>query len=92
MKPKTESSILSKRAAKGAAVKGYVVVFEGDDESGYSAYSDLPGVVAAADTRQETESLMVEAMAAHIAVLRDAGEPVPEPAEADSVAIIDPAA
>ena len=35
---------------------------------------------------------MVEAMAAHIAVLRDAGEPVPEPAEADSVAIIDPAA
>ena len=27
---------------------GYVVVFEGDDEVGYSAYSpDLPGVVAA---------------------------------------------
>jgi predicted RNase H-like HicB family nuclease len=25
-------------------MKGYVVVFEGDDESGYSAYSpDLPG-------------------------------------------------
>jgi hypothetical protein len=50
------------------------------------------GVVAAADTRHETESLMVEAMAAHIAVLRDAGEPVPEPAEADSVTILDPAA
>jgi predicted RNase H-like HicB family nuclease len=74
-------------------VKGYIVVFEGDDESGYSAYSpDLPGVVAAADTRHETESLMVEAMAAHIAVLRNAGEPVPEPAEADSVTILDPAA
>ena len=30
---------------------GYVVVFEGDDEVGYSAYSpDLPGVVAAGDT------------------------------------------
>jgi predicted RNase H-like HicB family nuclease len=74
-------------------VKGYVVVFEGDDESGYSAYSpDLPGVVAAADTRQETQTLMIEAMAAHIAVLRLAGQPVPEPSEADSVAILDPAA
>jgi predicted RNase H-like HicB family nuclease len=74
-------------------VKGYVVVFEGDDESGYSAYSpDLPGVVAAGATRQETEELMIEAMAAHIAVLRELGQPVPEPAEADSVTILDPAA
>jgi predicted RNase H-like HicB family nuclease len=33
-------------------VRGYVVFFEGDDESGYSAYSpDLPGVVAAAQSR-----------------------------------------
>jgi predicted RNase H-like HicB family nuclease len=74
-------------------VKGYVVVFEGDDESGYSAYSpDLPGVVAAGASRQETETLMIEAMAAHIAVLRQAGRPVPEPAEAASVVILDPAA
>jgi predicted RNase H-like HicB family nuclease len=43
-------------------VKGYVVVFEGDDQSGYSAYSpDLPGVVAAGDSRQGTETLMIEA-------------------------------
>lgn len=35
---------------------GYVVVFEGDDQAGYSAYSpELPGVVAAGGTRQETE-------------------------------------
>ena len=35
-------------------MKGYVVVFEGDGESGYSAYSpDLPGVVALA-TRART--------------------------------------
>jgi len=59
-------------------VKGYVVVFEGDDESGYSAYSpDLPGVVAAAESRQETETLMIEAMAAHIALLRQEGKAVP---------------
>ena len=35
---------------------------------------------------------MLQAMAAHIAELRDAGEPVPEPAEADSVTLLDPAA
>jgi predicted RNase H-like HicB family nuclease len=74
-------------------MKGYVVVFEGDGESGYSAYSpDLPGVIAAGATRQETEQLMIEAMAEHIAVLRQTGQPVPEPSEADSVAILDPAA
>jgi predicted RNase H-like HicB family nuclease len=80
-------------SAKGSAVKGYVVVFEGDDESGYSAYSpDLPGVIAAGDSRQETEALMIEAMAAHIAMLRREGQPVPEPSEAASVTILDPAA
>jgi predicted RNase H-like HicB family nuclease len=74
-------------------VRGYVVVFEGDDDSGYSAYSpDLPGVVAAGDTRAETEQLMREAMAEHIALLRQDGEPVPEPAEAAGVTILDPTA
>ena len=74
-------------------MRGYVVVFEGDDVGGYSAYSpELPGVVAAGSTRQETEQLMLEAMAEHIAMLRQAGEPVPEPADAESVTILDPAA
>jgi predicted RNase H-like HicB family nuclease len=74
-------------------VRGYVVVFEGDDEAGYSAYSpDLAGVIAAGATHRETEQSMIEAMAEHIALLRQAGEPVPEPADADSVMILDPAA
>ena len=74
-------------------MKGYVVIFEGDDEAGYSAYSpDLPGVAAAAETRAETERLMREAIAEHICLLRRAGEPVPGPAEADSVTLLDPAA
>jgi predicted RNase H-like HicB family nuclease len=81
------------RPAKGATMRGYVVVFEGDDQSGYSAYSpDLPGVVAAGATRKETEELMVSAVAEHIAILRQAGQPVPEPADAESVVILDPAA
>jgi predicted RNase H-like HicB family nuclease len=74
-------------------MRGYVVVFEGDDESGYSAYSpDLPGVVAAGDTRDETERVMLEAMSEHLALLRASGQPVPEPADAAAVAILDPAA
>jgi len=35
---------------------------------------------------------MREAMAGHIAMLREHGEPVPAPADADSVTILDPAA
>jgi predicted RNase H-like HicB family nuclease len=74
-------------------MRGYIVVFEGDDEIGFSAYSpDLPGVVAAGDTRSETEQLMLQAMAEHIAVLRQQGQPVPEPSDADSVTLLDPAA
>lgn len=74
-------------------MRGYVVVFEGDDATGYSAYSpDLPGVVAAGADRAETEQLMREAMAEHIAILRESGQPVPEPAEASDVTILDPAA
>jgi predicted RNA binding protein YcfA (HicA-like mRNA interferase family)/predicted RNase H-like HicB family nuclease len=94
LKPKTEASILKQAGlTEGASVRGYVVVFEGDDDTGYSAYSpDLPGVVAAGDTRAETEQLMREAMAEHIALLRQNGEPVPEPAEAAGVTILDPAA
>jgi predicted RNase H-like HicB family nuclease len=69
-----------------------VVIFDGDDESGYSAYSpDLPGVIAAGETRSETERLMVEAMAEHIARLREAGQPVPKPSEAANVVVLDPA-
>ena len=73
-------------------MRGYVVIFECDDESGYSAYSpDLPGVIAAGETRPETERMMVEAMAAHIAQLREAGQPVPEPSDAANVMVLDPA-
>jgi predicted RNase H-like HicB family nuclease len=70
-------------------MRGYVVVFEGDEQSGYSAYSpDLPGVVAAGDTREETETLMREAMAEHIAVLREMGQMVPEPATSAEATIL----
>jgi predicted RNase H-like HicB family nuclease len=74
-------------------VRGYVVVFEGDDTVGYSAYSpDLPGVVAAGDTQDETKQLMREAMAEHLQLLQETGQAVPQPADAVDVTILDPAA
>jgi predicted RNase H-like HicB family nuclease len=70
-------------------MKGYVVVFEGDDASGYSAYSpDLPGVVAAGSSREETEILMREAMIEHVALLAEAGQSVPEPATSAQATIM----
>jgi hypothetical protein len=46
----------------------------------------------AAATRQETQALMMEAMAAHLEFLRETGQPVPEPGETAGVVVLDPAA
>lgn len=74
-------------------MRGYVVVFEGDGASGYPAYSpDPPGLAAAGDTREETELLMREAMSEHVALLRETGQPVPEPAAAAVTIVGIPAA
>ena len=71
---------------------GYVVIIE-QAADGFSAYSpDLPGVIAAAESRAECETLMREAMAFHIAGLIEDGDPVPPPSDAAAVMIIDPAA
>ena len=60
------------------AVK-YAVLIEKTD-NGYSAYApDLPGCVAAADTRTEVEDLLREAIVLHLESLREHGEPIPQP-------------
>jgi predicted RNase H-like HicB family nuclease len=57
----------------------YVVVYE-QSPNGCAAYvPDLPGCIAAGDTRAEVEQLIREAIALHIELLRERGEPVPEP-------------
>ena len=57
----------------------YTVVIE-KTSSGYSAYvPDLPGCVAAADSRVEVKELIGEAILIHVDSLRENGEPVPEP-------------
>ncbi len=55
----------------------YVVVYERTSD-GWSAYvPDLPGCVAAGDTRPEVEALIRAAIALHIEALRESGEEVP---------------
>ena len=57
----------------------YVVVYEQTD-TGWSAYlPDLPGCVAAGETREETERLICEAIAFHLEGLRESDEAIPEP-------------
>lgn len=58
----------------------YLVVIERGEGASYGAYSpDLPGCVAVANTIEEVERLMHEAITLHIESLRAHGEPVPEP-------------
>ena len=57
----------------------YTAVIE-KTPTGYSAYlPDLPGCVAAADSFAETESLIQEAAAYHLEMLRENGDHIPQP-------------
>jgi predicted RNase H-like HicB family nuclease len=69
-------------------MKEYLVIYERAGVN-YSAYvPDLPGCVAAADTLEETEQLIKEAIQLYIEALRADGKPAPVPTtKARSVAV-----
>lgn len=57
----------------------YVVVYE-KTSTGYSAYvPDLPGCVTTGPTLDETRTSMQQAISAHLAVMREFGDPIPVP-------------
>ena len=57
----------------------YLVIVE-KSENGFGAYvPDLPGCIAAAESREEVMSLIREAIEFHIEGLRNSGEPIPSP-------------
>lgn len=57
----------------------YLVVVEKGDTS-YGAYvPDLPGCIAAAETKDEVLQLIREAIEFHLEGLRDEGAPIPAP-------------
>jgi predicted RNase H-like HicB family nuclease len=59
--------------------KRYPVVIE-CTSTGFSAYSpDVPGCAAVGDTEEETRRSFRDALAAHFVVMREIGDPIPEP-------------
>jgi predicted RNase H-like HicB family nuclease len=58
----------------------YLIIYERGDHGEWGAYSpDVPGCFAAGESRAEVEQLMREAIPDHLALMREVGEPVPEP-------------
>jgi predicted RNase H-like HicB family nuclease len=57
----------------------YTIIIE-KGEGNYSAYCpDLPGVVSAGDTEEETAELMKEAIKVHLEELKEDRIPIPKP-------------
>ena len=69
----------------------YLVVVEKGPTS-YGAYvPDLPGCVAAADSREEVLALIKEAIEFHLEGLKEDGEPIPSPASTSEVVEVEAA-
>jgi predicted RNase H-like HicB family nuclease len=67
-------------------MKQYLVIYEHSDDSWNAYVPDLPGCVAAGDSRDEVAELIREAIEFHIEGLREEGLPIPEPtADAERV-------
>ena len=60
----------------------YAVVIERTG-NGFGAHvQDLPGCIAAGDTREDTEQLIREAVVLHLKAMQEDGDPIPEPTTA----------
>ena len=58
----------------------YAVIIE-EENGAFGAYvPDLPGCVAAGESRDEVERLITEAISLHLEMMRKRGEAVPEAA------------
>jgi len=58
----------------------YLAVIEKGEASWGAHVPDLPGCIAAAETRQEVTALIKDALDIHLEGLRGRGEPIPPPA------------
>ena len=66
-------------------MKGYTIIIEKADGN-YSAYCpDLPGCVSTGATPDETARSMEEAIKAHLVLMREEGQEVPQPSTTATV-------
>lgn len=65
----------------------YIAYLRKDKGSDYGVeFPDLPGCVSAGSTLEEAKAMAAEALAGHVAVLQEEGEPVPPPSTLDALA------
>jgi predicted RNase H-like HicB family nuclease len=57
----------------------YTVILEKGDSSFGAYVPDLPGCIAAAETKDEALALIAEAIEIHLEDMRERGETIPEP-------------
>jgi len=69
----------------------YLVVVEQGPKSFGAYVPDLPGCVAAAETREEVLELIREAIEFHIDGLREDGLPVPAPSSSSEIVDVEAA-
>ena len=63
----------------------YMVVIEKGDTSWGAYVPDLPGCIAAAESREEVLELIREAIELHLGDLREGGKPIPEPSSFSAI-------
>jgi predicted RNase H-like HicB family nuclease len=70
----------------------FTVIYEKGPTSWGAYVPDLPGVVAVADSREEVERLIHEAIEMHLEGMREEGIQIPTPSSFAGVIEINPAA
>lgn len=60
-------------------MSGYAVVIEHEGDAWGAYVPDLPGCVATGGSREEVERRIRDAIPAHVALMRDSGDEIPEP-------------
>ena len=64
----------------------YVAILHKDPDSDFGiSFPDFPGCITAGRTLEEAREMAHEALAGHIAVMREGGDPVPNPSPLDMV-------
>jgi predicted RNase H-like HicB family nuclease len=68
----------------------YWILYERSDDGSWGAYApDVPGCGAAAPTRDEVARLIREALAEHLALTLEDGDPLPEPSAEPWAEVVD---
>ena len=64
----------------------YIAIIHKDADSDFGvSFPDVPGCISAGRTLDDAKNMALEALTGHIAVMHEAGEPVPDPSPLDEI-------